>query len=91
MYTIISELSCLLGGTVLGVAFVSPPLKKVTPKIVPFSGPGSPRPIRSPSGMEVCHTPSLPTEIIPTPGLHNKIPAYKIFTRGWVAQEPFCS
>ena len=24
-----------------------------------------------------------------TPGLHNKIPAYKIFARGWVAQEPF--
>ena len=26
-----------------------------------------------------------------TPGLHNKIPAYKIFARGWVAQEPICS
>ena len=26
-----------------------------------------------------------------TPGLHNKIPAYKIFARGWVAQEPFFS
>ena len=23
---------------------------------------------------------------LPTPGLHNKIPAYKIFARGWVAQ-----
>ena len=23
-----------------------------------------------------------------TPGLHNKIPALKIFARGWVAQEP---
>ena len=26
-----------------------------------------------------------------TPGLHNKIPAYKIFARGWVAQKSFCS
>ena len=26
-----------------------------------------------------------------TPGLHNKIPAYNIFARGWVAQEPICS
>ena len=26
-----------------------------------------------------------------TPGLHNKIPAQKIFARGWVAQEPICS
>ena len=26
-----------------------------------------------------------------TPGLHNKIPAYNIFARGWVAQEPFFS
>ena len=26
-----------------------------------------------------------------TPGLHNKIPALKIFARGWVAQEPICS
>ena len=26
-----------------------------------------------------------------TPGLHNKIPAYKILARGWVAQEPICS
>ena len=25
------------------------------------------------------------------PGLHNKIPAQKIFARGWVAQEPICS
>ena len=25
-----------------------------------------------------------------TPGLHNKIPALKIFARGWVAQEPIC-
>ena len=25
-----------------------------------------------------------------TPCLHNKIPALKIFTRGWVAQEPIC-
>ena len=25
------------------------------------------------------------------PGLQNKIPAYKIFARGWVAQEPFFS
>ena len=24
-----------------------------------------------------------------TPGLHNKIPAYKIFARGWVAQKSF--
>ena len=24
-----------------------------------------------------------------TPGLHNKIPAHKIFARVWVAQEPF--
>ena len=24
-----------------------------------------------------------------TPGLHNKIPALKIFARGWVAQESF--
>ena len=29
--------------------------------------------------------------IVATPGLHNKIPAYKIFARGWIAQEPFCS
>ena len=28
---------------------------------------------------------------IHTPGLHNKIPAYNIFARGWVAQEPICS
>ena len=26
-----------------------------------------------------------------TPGLHNKIPAQKIFAKGWVAQEPICS
>ena len=26
-----------------------------------------------------------------TPGLHNKIPANKIFARVWVAQEPICS
>ena len=26
-----------------------------------------------------------------TPGLHNKIPAYKILARGWIAQEPICS
>ena len=26
-----------------------------------------------------------------TPGLHNKIPALKIFATGWVAQEPICS
>ena len=26
-----------------------------------------------------------------TPGLHNKIPAHKIFARVWVAQEPFFS
>ena len=26
-----------------------------------------------------------------TPGLHNKIPAHKIFARGWVAQKSFCS
>ena len=26
-----------------------------------------------------------------TPGLHNKIPAYKIFARGWVAQKSCCS
>ena len=26
-----------------------------------------------------------------TPGLHSKIPAYNIFARGWVAQEPICS
>ena len=26
-----------------------------------------------------------------TPGLHKKIPAYKVFARGWVAQEPICS
>ena len=25
------------------------------------------------------------------PGLHNKIPAYNIFARGWVAQEPLGS
>ena len=25
-----------------------------------------------------------------TPGLHNKIPAYKIFARGWVAQKSIC-
>ena len=25
-----------------------------------------------------------------TPGLHNKIPAHKIFARVWVAQEPIC-
>ena len=25
-----------------------------------------------------------------TPGLHNKIPALKIFARGWVAQESIC-
>ena len=24
-----------------------------------------------------------------TPGLHNKIPAHKIFARGWVAQKSF--
>ena len=29
--------------------------------------------------------------IIITPGLHNKIPGYNIFARGWVAQEPICS
>ena len=26
-----------------------------------------------------------------TPSLHNKIPAYNIFARGWVAQKSFCS
>ena len=26
-----------------------------------------------------------------TPGLHNKIPAHKIFARVWVAQEPIFS
>ena len=26
---------------------------------------------------------------VATPGLHNKIPALKIFARGWVAQESF--
>ena len=26
-----------------------------------------------------------------TPGLHNKIPAHKIFARVWVAQKPFLS
>ena len=26
--------------------------------------------------------------VLPTPGLYNKIPAHKIFARGWVAQEP---
>ena len=26
-----------------------------------------------------------------TPGLHNKIPALKIFARGWVAQKYICS
>ena len=25
-----------------------------------------------------------------TPGLHNKIPALKIFARGWAAQESIC-
>ena len=29
--------------------------------------------------------------LIATPGLHNKIPAYKIFARGWVAQKSFFS
>ena len=29
--------------------------------------------------------------VIVTPGLHNKISAYNIFVRGWVAQEPICS
>ena len=28
-----------------------------------------------------------PTSRQPTPGLHNKIPAHKIFARVWVAQE----
>ena len=28
---------------------------------------------------------------IGTPGLHNKIPAHKIFARVWVAQKSFCS
>ena len=27
----------------------------------------------------------------PTPGLHNKIPAHKIFARVWVAQKSFFS
>ena len=37
----------------------------------------------------------IPTEagcglrLTPTPGLHNKIPALKIFARGWVAQKSF--
>ena len=26
-----------------------------------------------------------------TPGLHNKISAYNIFARGWVAQKSICS
>ena len=30
----------------------------------------------------------LSREIGRTPGLHHKIPALKIFARGWVAQEP---
>ena len=29
-------------------------------------------------------------EDVYTPGLHNKIPALKIFARGWVAQEHIC-
>ena len=29
--------------------------------------------------------------MIGTPGLHNKIPAHKIFARVWVAQQPFFS
>ena len=31
-----------------------------------------------------------PTRQWHTPGLHNKIPAHKIFARVWVAQEPIC-
>ena len=31
------------------------------------------------------------SELSTTPGLHNKIPAHKIFTRGWVAQKPIFS
>ena len=34
---------------------------------------------------------SDPISADPTPGLNNKIPAKKIFARGWVAQEPICS
>ena len=30
------------------------------------------------------------TMTMTTPGLHNKIPALKIFARGWVAQESIC-
>ena len=29
--------------------------------------------------------------LLNSPGLHNKIPAHKIFARVWVAQEPICS
>ena len=32
--------------------------------------------------------PGRPPKEPRTPGLHNKIPAHKIFARGWVAQEP---
>ena len=31
-----------------------------------------------------------PHQAVPTPGVHNKIPAHKIFARVWVAQEPIC-
>ena len=37
------------------------------------------------------HLPDQGPLEVPTPGLHNKIPAYKILARGWVAQESFCS
>ena len=30
------------------------------------------------------------TSVFTTPGLHNKIPAHKIFAKVWVAQEPIC-
>ena len=40
-----------------------------------------------------CHNP-LATRVVEilrsTPGLHNKIPAHKIFARVWVAHESFC-
>ena len=45
---------------------------------------------RESRGRSGLHIPACLPRLGRTPGLHNKIPALKIFARGWVAQEPIC-
>ena len=53
-------------------------------------------PFECPTGARSCCVELFPyrsprgNQRFPTPGLHNKIPALKIFARGWVAKESIC-